>query len=141
MRFDYDERTRAAVDRENRIRLRMSSMFYDSDNLNFEYLDEHIEFVFAAFEATETRVVDVRGKAVEYPLPIAMYIVEQTVRRGARLWPIALPKAVARYPGIRRAIECGMLALGTQGGKLLDLVPDYRVEYIRDFSSLARLQS
>jgi hypothetical protein len=139
MRFEYDERTCTAIDRVNKIRLRMSSRFYDTDHLNFDYADEHVEFVFAAFEATERRLVHARGRSMEYPLPVAMYVVEQTVKRGARLLPIARAKALARYPEIRRAIECGMLALGTQGGKLLDMVPDYRVEYVCDFSNLPQL--
>ncbi|MGF6936175.1 hypothetical protein OKW41_005337 [Paraburkholderia sp. UCT70] len=141
MRFEYEETTRTAIDRENKITIRMSSKFYDTDHLNFEYADEHIEFVFAAYEATEKRIARIRGIAREYPMAVAMYVVEQTVKRGARIWPVASPIRQERYSEIRRAVEYGMFALCTLGGKRLDWVPDYRVEYIPDFSNIPQLRS
>jgi hypothetical protein len=139
MRFEYDETTRTAIDRENKITIRMSSKFYDTDHLNFEYADEHIEFVFAAYTAREKRIVRIRGIARESPVAVATYVVEQTVKRGAGILPVASPIRQARYPEIRRAVEYGMFALCTLGGKLLDCVPEYRVEYIPDFSNLPQL--
>lgn len=140
MIFEYDETTRTAVDLENKIRIRMSSKFYDTGWLNYEYSDEHIEFVFAVFEAREKRVVSVGENAKERIFPIAMYMVEQTVKQGAGMWPLVVPNKQARYPEVRRAVEYGMFTLGTLGGKLLAAVPNYRVEFIPDFSNIPRLR-
>jgi hypothetical protein len=140
MRFEYDEKTRTATYRENKTTIRLSSNFYDTDHLNYEYADEHVKFVFAAYEAREKRIVRIRGNAQEYPVAIAMYVVEQTVKMGAGIWPIASPMREARYSEIRRAVESGMFTLGTRGGKYLDWVPDYRVEFIPNFSSIPQLR-
>jgi hypothetical protein len=126
MRFEYDERSDSAIDRENNITIKMSSKFYDTDHLNFEYEDEHIQFVFAAYEAKEKRTILVRGNARESSIAIAMYVVEQTVKMGVGIWPVAVPTRQARYPEIRLAVEFGMFTLCTRGGKYLDWSPDYR---------------
>lgn len=140
MRFEYEETTRSATDHENNIKVWQSSKFFDTDHLNFEYADDHLEFVFAAFEARQRCIVTVGGTAMESLLPIAMYVVELTVKQGARVSPIPIPSRQARYPEVRRAVEYGMFALCTEGGKLLKRVPDYRVEYIPDFSNIPRLR-
>lgn len=140
MRFEYDDKTRTAIDHENKIRVRMSSEFYDTDHLNFEYADEHIEFEFAPFEVIEKRIVNVQGNAVERQFPIAMYVVEQTVKQGCGIWPVVLPDRQAGYPEIRRAVEYRMFTLGTLGGRRLATAPDYRVEFIPEFSKIPRLR-
>ncbi|WP_343548994.1 hypothetical protein [Ralstonia sp.] len=140
MGFEYDETTHSAIDRENDIRIRMSSRFFDTDDLNYEYKDDQIEFVFGVFECSAMRTHIFRGEPMQSRTGVALYIVEQSVRMGLQMRISGDPIKPERYPEIRRAIQDGMYVLGTRGGKVLSTVPDYKVEYIPDYSNVPNLR-
>jgi hypothetical protein len=84
MTFEYDARTRMAVDHERKIRLRLSTKFYDldPDDFIFIYRDERMEFEFSAVEIMEVRERTFRGNPVAQKCPIVTYVIEPELRRA-----------------------------------------------------------
>jgi len=133
MAFIYDSKLRTAIDGDRKVEVKQSWEFTDSQpELDFIFSIEGKNFSFSAISREEPRRRLFKGAWIDDKLPTVVYIIERSLAPAFSVLLAGEADREARLASIKEDIKEGMFVLWTWGGKLLEFVPDFKVEFVHD---------